>query len=153
MIRAGLVAIVLLLLAPSLGFAQAVEEPAVRKMLAEVDRAIAERNVDAVAHHLSESATFTVEINVDGQAQRATVSKPEYVTALRQTWSAVDDYTYRRSNEKISIRGGRAVVTATVVETMTLQGKTIKTTSQETAVIEMVAGRPQLTSATAKTEI
>jgi hypothetical protein len=153
MTRARWILSALLLAAPGLGCAQALDEAAVRKMLSEVDRAVAARNPDAVAHHISDSATLTVDVTVNGQAQRISMRKPEYVNAMRETWSAVDRYDYRRSDVRISIAGGRATVTSIVTESVTMQGRTLNTTTSDTSVIELVNGRPQLTRSSAKMQI
>lgn len=154
MSRTAIVLSALLLLAPSLGLGQTFDEPTVRKIMADIDRASAARDIAGVARHLSEGATLTVEMEADGQPQRLTMSKPEYIEAIRQAWAGVETYDYRRSNVKISLSGGnRAVVTATVVETVTMQGKTMRTTSAETSVVELVAGKPLVTSVFAKTQM
>ncbi|MGH7480300.1 MAG: hypothetical protein ACREJ8_12050, partial [Candidatus Methylomirabilales bacterium] len=64
------------------------------------------------------------------------------------------DYEYKKTNVKITLSGpARAVVTATVSETVTVQGQTIRSTSTETAVIELVGGKPMITSVVANVQM
>jgi hypothetical protein len=139
--------IALLSFAACPAFAQAMEEATIRRLIAEVDRALAARNLDAVAHHISETARLTVETNVGGNVERITMSKAEYVDAIRLTWATVDEYDVRRSNVRISLTGGRATITSTVSESITVRGKTLRTTSTDTSIVELIDGRPQVTSA------
>jgi hypothetical protein len=144
----------LVLVAPCVGCAQqTLDEAAVRKVLAEVDRAAAERNADGVARHVSESAKLTVEMTTNGQPQSVSMNKSQYVDAMRQTWAAVEDYEFQRLNVRITIAGARATVTSTLLESITMQGQTLRTTTEDTSVLELVSGRPQLVSSIGKLQM
>lgn len=153
MSRTAIALSALLFLAPCLGLGQSLDEATVRKIMAEIDRATDARDVNGVVRHLSENAVITADIESQGQSQRVTLNKTEYTQMLTQAWAAVDTYDYKRSNQKISISGGRAVVTADILETVTAQGQTMSTTSAETAVIELVGGKPMVTKVSAKTRM
>ena len=82
------------------------------------------------------------------------MNKSSYIESLRQGWAVATGYEYKRTNVKITLSGpAKAIVTATVSETVTIQGQTICSTSTETAVIELVAGKPMITSVVANVQM
>ena len=50
-----------------------------------------------------------------------------------------------RTNEKISIEGDQAIVTANVAETITLEGQQATTNLRERATVELIDGKLMLT--------
>jgi len=127
--------------APAVTTGAELTEVAVLQLIASVDRAIVARDVDGVGAALSEDINITVNSSISGQLQRVSLTKAEYLRFLQQAWSAATDYRYRRSNQKILLRGDRAVVTADVWESMTMDGRAYVTNTQETTTVEVVGGK------------
>ena len=120
--------------------AQDISEVAVKEFLVKFDKAISSKNATEIGSYTSENAEFLLTIPMGGQAQPLRISKAQYMAMLRDTWAQASNYTYRRTNEKIVISGGKATVTADVFESLTLQGKKITTQSREIATFESVNG-------------
>ena len=133
-----------ILAAPS--FAAGISEGAVKKLMADVDKAIPARNVAVIERLLADDVAIELTVNVDGNIRRFDMSRDEYLTMVRQAWSAATTYTYKRTNQKIVIQGRKAVVTADVTESLSSHGRTVVTRSQETAVVEDVRGTLQATA-------
>jgi len=85
-------------------------------------------------------------ITMEGQTQVMKPSKQEYITMLKQGWSAYENYTYSKSNVIIKIQEGKAIVTANIKETMTVQGQNLSGESQEIVTIEIVNGNLLITN-------
>ena len=143
-----------LFLAPCVSFAQQLDEQAVLRLVSEVDHVISKRDASGLAGFLSDKLTVIVSVHASGQAQKLTMNKSSYIESLRQGWAVATDYEYKRTSIKITLSGpAKAVVTATVSETVTVQGQTIRSTSTETAVIELVGGKPMITSVVANVQM
>jgi hypothetical protein len=70
---------------------------------------------------------------------------------LKQGWAQYKKYKYSRSNVRIEIRDNKAIVTADVRESMTIQGQNISGESKEEVTIELVDGIPLITEVTGYT--
>ncbi|MCI0655506.1 MAG: nuclear transport factor 2 family protein, partial [Acidobacteria bacterium] len=139
-----------LFLVPCFSFAQQLDEQTVLKMVSEMDHAISQRDASGLARFLSAEITVIANIRASGQAQKLTMNKSSYIESLKQGWAVATGYEYKRTDLKITLSGpAKAVVTATISESATVQGQTIRSTSTETAVIELVGGKPMITSVVA----
>jgi len=143
-----------LFLVPCVSFAQQLDEQTVLKLVSEMDYAISKRDASALARFLSDNLTVIANVRASGQDQKLTMNKSSYIESVSQGWAVATDYEYKRTNTKITLSGpAKAVVTATISETVTVQGQTIRSTSTETAVIEIVGGKPMITSVVANVQM
>jgi len=143
-----------LFLAPCFGFAQQLDEQTVLKLVSDMDYAISKRDASTLARFLSDNLTVVANVRSSGQDQKLTMNKSSYIESVSQGWAVATDYEYKRTNTKITLSGpAKAVVTATISETVTVQGQTIRSTSTETAVIEIVGGKPMITSVVANVQM
>ena len=143
-----------LFLAPCFSFAQQLDEQTVLKMVSEMDHAISQRDASGLARFLSAELTVIANVRASGQTQKLTMNKSSYIESLKQGWAVATGYEYKRTDIKITLSGpAKAVVTATIAETVTVQGQTIRSTSTETAVIELVEGKPMITSVVANVQM
>jgi len=143
-----------LFLVPCVSFAQQLDEQTVLKLVSEMDHAISKRDASTLARFLSDNLTVVANVRASGQDQKLTMNKSSYIESVSQGWAIATDYEYKRTNTKITLSGpAKAVVTATISETVTVQGQTIRTTSTETAVIELVGGKPMITSVVANVQM
>lgn len=133
------------LLCSSLLLAQELNESALMAFTAKIDAASASRDIDTVVDHIAEHAVISGTANVQGQMRALRMNKAQYRQMLTLTWSAASSYTYERTNEKISIDGDQAIVTADVAETMVIQGQEIRTRTRERATVKSIDGKLMLT--------
>jgi hypothetical protein len=121
-------------------FAQNLTEKAVRDLMVKVDQAAARKDADTVSKTLSDAVEITMMISYGGQTQRLSMNKDQYMAALRQGWAASSNYTYRRANEKIVLSGSKAYVSSEVFESMVINGQPLRTSSKESATLELING-------------
>lgn len=117
----------------------------VKKLIAAADQAAVSLNADALAATLSNNVVIIMNIDMQGQKHVMKPSKQEYIAMLKQGWSTYTDYTYKKSNVVIKMQSGKALVTADVKESMTVQGQTMSGESKEEVVIEMINNTPMIT--------
>lgn len=120
--------------------AQGISEASVKAFLAKFDQAIAAKNVAAIGQLLGNDVEILVTVTARGKTQKNKMDKTQYLAALRDHWSMTTNYTYRRSNENITISGNVATVSADVRESMMIHGQYVATRLKETATIELANG-------------
>jgi hypothetical protein len=147
LIRTLLISAALLGSAPL--FAAELTVAAVKAYTAKVDAAIARRDVNAVLEAIAEDARISVTVSMQGQPQTMRMSKSQYGQMLQLAWGAVSNYSNKRSNEKISIDGAEATVTADIAESMVINGQQVGSRSREQATVEYINGKLVATKITA----
>jgi hypothetical protein len=140
------VAAALLGLSPASATAKDLTEAAVSSMVAAVDRAIPARDLVALRLALADDALITLNLDLPGQPERVILSKDEYLAMVEKAWGMATEYSYRRSNQTIELRGELAIVSADVWESLTANGRRMVTESRETALITEIDGRLQITA-------
>ena len=135
--------------ASTVSHAADISETSVMALIAQLDKAILARDPEAVGILVSANADIFVTITENGVKQSFRMNKAQYIESLKAAWAQVDEYAYERKNVKVQVSGGKATVTATVVERMRVGGNRIASNSNESAVIESVRGRLLLTKASA----
>ena len=152
-IKSVLLAVVVMLS----GIVQAgqIDKATINSMLSEIDAAAQNKDASVVVKYISPDAKIVMYINVNGQKQVLKVTRAQYLDMLQQGWAVASNYKYQRNNTRIKILdgGSRAVVTASVVESMTIQGQTVKGTSKEKSTIELVNGKAMITKLVGETEM
>jgi hypothetical protein len=74
------------------------------------------------------------------------LSKQQYLQSLEDGWKQSEDYKYSIENMKISVENAnKALVTADVKESMTMQGQHIEATTQEETTVELIGDSPLIT--------
>ena len=152
--RIALLIACLLVLMPRAGLAQQLDEQVVLKLVADFDQAIARKDPDGLAGFLSDKIGIVANVRASGRSQSLSMNKSTYVETLRKGWAIATNYSYRRENVSVTLSGpDRAIVTATVIESMIAHGQTIRSTASETTVIELEAGKPVITSIVADVDM
>ena len=152
--RIALLIACLLVLMPRAGLAQQLDEQVVLKLVADFDQAIARQDPDGLAGFLSDKIGIVANVRASGRSQSLSMNKSTYVETLRKGWAIATNYSYRRENVSVTLSGpDRAIVTATVIESMIAHGQTIRSTASETTVIELEAGKPVITSIVADVDM
>jgi len=110
---------------------------------AQMDAAARRCEVDAVLSRIAELAV----ISGTGVAQRDMfrMNKAQYRELLTVSCASGRQWSSVRTNEKISIEGDQAIVTANVAETITLEGQQATTNLRERATVELIDGKLMLT--------
>jgi ketosteroid isomerase-like protein len=121
-------------------------EEIVRDVVIEMENAVNNGDIDGFSAALSDDVTIVMNIRMQGKTQVLRPSKQEYISMLEQSWSVSENYRYSRSNLKIDIQGNKAVVTADISESMTVQGRNIAAETHEEVTIEMVNSKPLVTN-------
>ena len=137
----------------SLAQAQAITEAQVKHLLTQMDQAIASRHVDGVTRWLADDVRVSGTLEVAGQQKSFAYGKDEYAKSLFDTWGAASQYTYKRDNQTIRVKGGSAVVTADITEQTQIGRQLIKALTQETATVELRKGQARITRVEGKAKI
>jgi len=133
------------LLISSLSYAEGLTEKSVIGLISQIDKAIASMNADQVGDALSDNVSITLNFTAGGQKSVLRPSKHEYMKLLKEGWSQYGNYKYNRTNPKISLTGNKALITADIYESMTVQGQTISGNSKEEITVELINGNPRIT--------
>ena len=135
------------LLLASAACAASLTEASIQPMLVQIDRAAQSHDVEGIIKLMAPQVRIQIDMTAVGAPQVATLSRSECASALRSSWAQSQSYNYQRSNTKIRVAPGgqSAIVTATVKETLKLQGQTVTSTTDETTRIELSKGQPLVT--------
>ena len=142
LVRAVILASALACASPLL--AQELTVSALKAFTAKMDAAAASCDIDTIVNHVAELAAISVTHNRDGGMQILRMNKTKYRAYLTVMCAAMSNYQYARTNEKITIDGDQAVITADVSESMVIQGQEFKATVREKATIESIDGKLML---------
>lgn len=103
--------------------------------------AIRRKDIKTIAGSLSDSIVISGNIIFDGHPVTFNLNKTQYIAQLTKNWSLVSNYSYKRSNQVITLNDAQAKVTADVSELITTQQKIISVISQETAILKKEDGK------------
>jgi ketosteroid isomerase-like protein len=131
--------------------AQELTPGAIKELMTRIDAAIAHGDVPTLARHMAEHAVVSGTTTAGGQMQPFRMNKAQYLAALEAVWANATNYTYERSNEKITIDGDQATVTADVADSIVIQGRKLTSVSKERATIESIDGMLMVTQVVANT--
>jgi ketosteroid isomerase-like protein len=124
--------------------AQQLSVSALKAFMAKIDAATNACDVDTVIDHISELAILSGVGYQQGQMVRFRMNKSQYRELATRVCATTREYTNVRTNEKITIEGDQAIITADVAETMVLNGQTITTNVRERATVESIDGKLML---------
>jgi len=116
----------------------------VHAVLDSIDKALLEKDADAVIANYASNAVITTTVVDHGREDKTHYKTSKaYGDVLRNSFDAFSDYKIMRTNEtiKISLTGKTAEATATIIETFTLGGNAEKSVTQEFVTIEVIDGK------------
>jgi hypothetical protein len=142
-VRGFAVALALACTSPLLG--QELNVGALKAFTAKIDEATARCDVDTVVDHVAELAIITLNQNQSGGMRILRMNKTKYREFLTIACTGIENYRSSRANEKISIDGDQATITAEITETMTVKGQEISAKTRERAIVESIDGKLMLT--------
>lgn len=112
-----------------------ITEPEVLEVISMIEAATKNKDADSIVANLSEKVQIKVIVTADGQTQHFTFDRSQYGEYLKKAFAVVSDYTYSRqtTHVKISADGKSAIASDEIMESMTLNGKLIRSVSTEVA--------------------
>lgn len=140
--RAFALAVALGCLSPLLAENFAVSD--LKAFTAKMDAAVARCEVDTIIDRISPLATISGTGFAQGDMRMFRMNKSQYGQLMALKCAETTNYRYSRTNEKISIDGDQATITADVAETWVVKGQTFSTRVREKAVIELIDGKLML---------
>ncbi len=129
-------AIGLISLCVSVAQAQGLTESSVKKWVQQIEQAINEKNVNAIAEAISDDASITMKASFLGEDQILQPTKYEYLMMLQQSWAKTTGYSYQRENLKINIKNNQAHVSVQVTEEVELMGEKVTGKTNEKFIVE-----------------
>lgn len=150
-----------LLLAASLLFAAhaAAEPPLTEERILEVVRQIeaasVSRDLPGLVRHLAPEAVVRIEMSPEAGGQVMELDRDQYAKVLSQGWAASSTIRYevRDVRTKIAADGRSAEATSTVLETMRVQGQTLRSRTRERARFVSRGGRVLVTHVSGLVEV
>ena len=137
--------LVLFLMTSIAANASGLTEDSVKALIAKVDKAVITLNSSEISDLLSNNVVIIMNINMQGKDHVMKPNKQEYISMLKEGWATYTNYTYKKSNTIIKIKGETATVTANIKESMTVQGQDISGETKEEVTIKLVDGKPLVT--------
>ena len=111
---------------------------------ARMDAAAADCDVEAIVARISPLATISGTGFAQGDMRMYRMNKAQYGELLALACAEATNYNFSRTNERISIDGDQATITADVAETWVVKGRSISTKVREKAVVELIDGKLML---------
>ena len=142
-----------LLIASVMGCSAKLSEADVEQALAQIDQAIQQQDLDALDKLLAPQVKITIDMSAAANVPPQTLGKEEYLTALRVSWAATGtSYRHERSNTRISLtpNGKGATASATVHESMQLQGVSMTSVSDQFSTFALSDGKLKLTQSSGR---
>jgi hypothetical protein len=124
-----------------------ITEQQVNALMEEMDRAANNNDVDAIVALMSKDARLSITMEGFGPTQTLYFDREQYRDYIEQTLKMTDVYDYKRGETVIKIEpeGHRALVVADIIETSTIDGRTIGTIARETSTLEIEDGKLVIT--------
>ena len=136
------------LLLAGAAFSASLTEADIERMLNQIDQAAQNHDAEGVGRHLAPQVKITIDMSaVAPQMPTQRLGKAEYLAQLREGWTQVQHYSYQRGNTRITIAPGgqSASASATVRESLKMQGQMLTSVSDETTLVELIKGQPLAT--------
>jgi hypothetical protein len=118
----------------------------INAILAAGDRAVARRDVNGITAFMAPN--IVIKATTQGQGGFSTWNRSQYRTYLAQVFRQGQRYSYQRSTVRIAIRpnGQSALITSTVQESMQINGRLLRSTSNQNAVLQVQGVRILVTA-------
>lgn len=144
---AGWLLLGLLLVLSPLAMAQPISEAEVETFLEEVETALRNRDMEAVAETLAPSATLHFIVRSQDGDEPVILDRDSYMRSISRTLGSVDDYQFSVTVQEIRIEneGQQAQIQLTVREHLVWPDREQSSTTMETVVVERIDGRLRAT--------
>ena len=136
------------LLAALAGCSAKLSEADIHQALARIDQASQQQDVAVFEQLLAPTATVKIDMRAADIDQPLELNKSQYLQLLKASWQvAGSDYRYARSNTRISLtpNGKGATASATIHESMELQGVSMTSVSEQISTFALTDGKLKLT--------
>jgi hypothetical protein len=111
---------------------------------ARIDAAVARCDIDPIIDRVSPLATISGTGFAQGDMRMFRMNKSQYRAMLTLLCTEGTNHKYSRTDERISIDGDQATITADVAESWDINGQTFSSKVREKAVIELIDGKLML---------
>ena len=108
---------------------------------ARTTRAAERCEVDTVVNRISELATISTTTFALGDPRMTRMNKSQYREAMTRRCAIGSQVRIVATNEKVSIDGEQAVMTADVTETLSLEGREVTLKVRQRLTIELIDGK------------
>ncbi|MGE3151041.1 MAG: cytochrome c oxidase assembly factor Coa1 family protein [Nitrospiraceae bacterium] len=100
-------------------------EARVTSLLADLDQAANRRDVEGLVRHVAPGARLTVVVQFSGSEQELTMTREQYRTSLKQSFSMAQDYQWTRMDTDVRLApdGRKAVARFQGTESITINGQ------------------------------
>lgn len=122
-------------------WAEDITESQVLSLLDKLDLAVVNRDVPGVLSTMSDDVVIKLTMKMQGSEQKLQLNKAQYQQMLRQAWEVYEDYQYQRVNQRIELQGDKAIISADVHESMTIQGQALATVTREKSTVAKQGGQ------------
>lgn len=144
----------LLLLCATASVSKAIAAPSritdaqIRQILEAIDVAASQKDAEGIVRYFARDCIIHLHMPGPHGRQVLQLDRGEYATSLKESFSTVTEYKYRRAETKIHIApdGKRARVTGKIYETMIVEDQIIKAVTEHTAIFEHRSGEVFITS-------
>ncbi len=111
----------------------------VANVLSEIDRATQNKDMDGICDFMAKDAKISITIEGFGPTQHLTMTREEYRDNGKKAFIASSDYKFNRQDNKVTIEpdGSSATVTDKTYETVTIEGKEIRSVTSGIAVLRL----------------
>jgi hypothetical protein len=118
------------------------------KMVADMDAAIAKRDVDKLGSYLAPAVRITVTASQGKKKATATMNKADYLRAAKESFTGTTDYKYVRLETRIDVSPDKksAGIHLKTKESAKIQGRESASTSTSNAKVELIQGAPMIVS-------
>ena len=122
-------------------FAEELTVSEVKAFDARTTRAAERCEVDTVVNRISELATISTTTFALGDPRMTRMNKSQYREAMTRRCAIGSQTRIVATNEKVSIDGEQAVMTADITETLSLEGREVTLKVRQRLTIELIDGK------------
>lgn len=137
-----------LLFSINLSADELVNEAQIRAVIAGTDAAASKRDVDRLAHYLSDNFARYIELPMENWDTAYRLNKDKYLDMVRQGWQVADDYSYERTDTVVYLSADKlsGKSNSTVTEITVVNGRKMISKFREYASYAMENGKLVITS-------
>jgi hypothetical protein len=136
--------VVMALFAPLSTAAARITAEQVRQVMEAADLASVQKDASAVGDCLGENFAKYIDVPVEPEPVIALIDKHQYLALIEEGWNRISDYTYTRKDVVIHVAtdGSSAETYSTIIETFTVDGRSMVSKIREYARYAMEGDRP-----------
>jgi hypothetical protein len=125
-----------------------ITEAQIHQILEAIDAAASRKDAEGIVRHFARDCIIRLDMPGPHGRQVLRVDREAYATTLKESFSTVTGYKYRRAETTIHIApdGRSARVTGRIFEAITVQDRIIEAVTEHAAIFELRSGEVFITS-------